>query len=93
MLCILFFAHRGALDTPSALGPRGLGGQQPSLRLPQGHGTAGSRDRQVECGWSREGLVGLVTLGGPPLWRKECSVERHSVEPAAFLRKVLPLYF
>lgn len=46
--CVLFFAHRGVLHTPLTLGPHGLGGEQPSLHLPQGLGTAGSRDPQVQ---------------------------------------------
>lgn len=36
------FDHSGELGTPSTLGPCGPGHQQPSLRLPPGHGEAGS---------------------------------------------------
>lgn len=35
-------AQSGELGTPSTLGPCGPGRQQPSLRLPPGHGEAGS---------------------------------------------------
>ena len=36
------FDHSGELGTPSTLGPCGPGRQQPSLRLPPGHGEPGS---------------------------------------------------
>ena len=84
------------LHTPFALEPLGLGGQQPSLHLPQGHGTAGSRDLQVQGGWdSREALAGVVgveaLLSGEDgaVWNSR--VEGYTSEPAAFLGKVLPL--
>ncbi|XP_012494729.1 PREDICTED: hemK methyltransferase family member 1 isoform X5 [Propithecus coquereli] len=38
---------RRELDTPFALGPCGPDHQQPSLRLPPGHGAAGPRDPQA----------------------------------------------
>ena len=41
LLCCVFPGCRGELGTPSILGPPGPDRQQPSLRLPPGHGAAG----------------------------------------------------
>lgn len=92
--CIFLFAHREVLHTPFVLGPHGLGGQQPSLHLPQGHGTAGSRDLQVS-GTNREALAGLVgvetLLSGEDGAVWDSRVEGYTSESAVFLGKVLPL--